>query len=106
MEPKKGTLRYPGSITRREYGSGDWETALPTKQTESPTYWRARAATMRALMLCMENAGTKAGMAKLAADYDKRADRTEARGRGNRSNRSTPPKRVTPPKHSFPDART
>jgi hypothetical protein len=82
------------------------KTALPTKQTESPAFWRARAATMRALVLCMENAGTKASVAKLAADYDKRADQTEAGAGGNRSKRSTPTKRITSHKHSFPDART
>lgn len=78
------------------------EMVLPGKQTAN--YWRTRAATMRALILCMENAETKAGIAKLAADYDKRADRIENGGGGTPPKRPKIPKRVSLSRHSSPEA--
>jgi hypothetical protein len=49
-----------------------------------PQHWRDRAAEMRALADCMSKPETTAVMARLAEDYDKLADRAEARADGNR----------------------
>ena len=53
-------------------------------QTPNPGQWRQRAANMRALMSCMENAETKAIMAKLADNYDRLGDQAEDRARYKR----------------------
>ena len=54
---------------------------MPKPDTiNDPKHWRDRAAEMRALADCMEKPETVAIMAKLAEDYDKLADRAEARG--------------------------
>ena len=45
----------------------------------NPSYWRNRAATMRALIPCMENIETKATLTKLAEGYDKLANQTTVR---------------------------
>ena len=63
----------------------------PDPSAVNPTYWRARAATVRALISWMENTYTKAAMTKLAEDYDKRAGMADAgRGRkGPKNSKST-----------------
>jgi hypothetical protein len=45
-------------------------------------HWRDRAAEMRALADTMKSADTAAIMLRLAADYDKLADRADARSKG------------------------
>lgn len=52
---------------------------MPSDDNMNPSYWRNRAATMRALIPCMENIETKATMAKLAEGYDKRANQAAVR---------------------------
>jgi hypothetical protein len=53
---------------------------MPKPDTiNDPQHWRDRAAEMRALAGCIEKPETVAIMAKLAEDYDKLADRAEAR---------------------------
>ena len=37
---------------------------MPNANAMNPTYWRARAATVRALISWMENTGTKAAMTR------------------------------------------
>jgi hypothetical protein len=59
---------------------GDEGEVMPKPDTiYDPKHWRDRAAEMRALADCMEKPETMAVMAKLAEDYDKLADRAEAR---------------------------
>jgi hypothetical protein len=59
---------------------GDEGALMPKPDTiNDPKHWRDRAAEMRALADCMEKPETVAIMAKLAEDYDKLADRAEAR---------------------------
>ncbi len=82
MEPESVISRYKlAKNTAAPATSQDREMTLPTNQPPNPAYWRARAATMRALMLCMENEETKARLAKLAARYEERADRTKTHAR-------------------------
>ena len=45
----------------------------------NPKHWRARAVEMRALAAVMKDIETQAIMARLADEYDKLADRAEAR---------------------------
>jgi hypothetical protein len=52
---------------------------LPTDDNVNPDYWRNRAATIRALIPCMENIETKATMTKLAEGYDKLASQVVVR---------------------------
>jgi hypothetical protein len=53
---------------------------MPKPDTiNDPQHWRDRAAEMRALADCTAKPETVAIMAKLAEDYDKLADRAEAR---------------------------
>jgi hypothetical protein len=54
---------------------------LPTDHNVNPGYWRNRAATMRALIPCMENIETKATLTKLAEGYDKLAHQVVVRSR-------------------------
>jgi hypothetical protein len=63
---------------------------VPNANAMNPTYWRARAATVRALISWMENTGTKAAMTRLAEDYDKRADLAHAGGSRKKPNPSHP----------------
>jgi hypothetical protein len=54
---------------------------MPKPDTiNDPQHWRDRAAEMRALADSMAKPETMAIMAKLAEDYEKLADRAEARG--------------------------
>ena len=62
---------------------------MPIKADVQPSYWRARAAAMRALIPCMAHAESKAIMAKLAADFDNRADRTDIASKRPKRSRSS-----------------
>jgi hypothetical protein len=53
---------------------------MPSSTVNDPKHWRDRAAEMRALAETMKDVETQAIMLRLAADYDKLADRAEARG--------------------------
>ena len=48
----------------------------------NPEHWQQRAAEMRAIADSMNDVETKAIMLRLAADYDKLADRAAARANG------------------------
>jgi hypothetical protein len=54
---------------------------MPASYNDSK-HWRDRAAEMRALADAMKEADTAAIMLRLANDYDKLADRAEARSKG------------------------
>ena len=54
---------------------------MPASYNDSK-HWRDRAAEMRALADTMKNADTAAIMLRLATDYDKLADRADARKTG------------------------
>ena len=45
----------------------------------NPKHWRSRAVEMRALAIVMKDVETQAIMARLADEYDKLADRAQAR---------------------------
>jgi hypothetical protein len=45
----------------------------------NPKHWRGRAVEMRALAIVMKDIETQAIMARLADEYDKLADRAQAR---------------------------
>jgi hypothetical protein len=54
---------------------------MPVPYNDSK-HWRDRAAEMRALADTMKSADTAGIMLRLANDYDKLADRAEARSKG------------------------
>jgi hypothetical protein len=55
---------------------------MTAKSYNDIQHWRDRAAEMRALSGTMKDVETIALMQRLAADYDKLADRAEARSHG------------------------
>jgi type II secretory pathway component PulM len=54
---------------------------MPASYNDSK-HWRARAPEMRALADAMKDVNAAAIMLRLAADYDKLADRADARSKG------------------------
>ncbi len=58
---------------------------MHTNSINDPKHWYDRAAEMRALSETMNDTETRATMLRLAEDYDKLADRAEARATGHGS---------------------
>jgi hypothetical protein len=54
---------------------------MPSSTINDPKHWYDRAAEMRALSATMNDVETRAIMLRLADDYDKLADRAEARAK-------------------------
>jgi hypothetical protein len=56
---------------------------LMSQSTDSAKYWRGRAANARAMMAEMRDPETKRILQDIADSYDRIADITEAREKGN-----------------------
>jgi hypothetical protein len=60
---------------------------MSSRTVSDPKHWRDRAAEMRALSETMDDVEARAIMLRLAEDYDKLADRAEARAGGSQPNK-------------------